>query len=287
MRFSCHRVGLPRKVRENAVSNHQTTDRVRLADETRQLFVAHIADKRREPVGRWSPAITEVLTGKDIALVGFGAEAGAELSQTLLQVPLLAPCLKTLPGPQATGPFDALVLAIGGDRGAFQQCLAEVRHAAYDFLVEPWTGDEVVFRLYRLLSVGASMGTPPRSADLQNCVLITDDDPAVAPLVSTMLRKFGIPCFTARNGLEGLERTRELRPRVLVLDIDMPGLDGFGVLMSMKKDRQFQGTRILMLTARDQENDIMRGFGYGADDYVTKPFLPMEVAARVTRLLAA
>ena len=74
-------------------------------------------------------------------------------------------------------------------------------------------------------------------------------------------------------------------PDLVILDVKMPGLDGFEVLERLRGDARFAKTPILMLTSMGQEADVVRGFGLGADDYVLKPFSPVELAARVRRLL--
>jgi len=71
----------------------------------------------------------------------------------------------------------------------------------------------------------------------------------------------------------------------LVLDVNMPGMDGFDVLMRLRADTHTRDIPVILLTARQQEEDVMRGFGYGAADYVIKPFKPTELAARVSRLV--
>jgi len=141
---------------------------------------------------------------------------------------------------------------------------------------------------YRIFSSVAAFQTAQR---VQNgeiyprapSAVLADDDQAVTTLVRTVLEKFGVQCFVADDGERALELTRTMLPDVAVLDVRMPKCDGFGVLLALKRDRHTSGVRVVMLTGRDQEDDVMRGFGFGADDYVTKPFNPTEVAARVIR----
>ncbi len=130
---------------------------------------------------------------------------------------------------------------------------------------------------------GPDEPAPPPGLPAQ--VVVADDDFTVATLVASILRKHDIGCVIARHGREALQAVRDLKPEVLVLDINMPGIDGFEVLMSLKRDRALCATAVVMLTARQREADVLRGFGLGADDYVVKPFGPMELVARVKRLL--
>ena len=81
-----------------------------------------------------------------------------------------------------------------------------------------------------------------------------------------------------------LKPIRKLRPQAAVLDVDMPGMDGYQVLTAVRQEGL--AVRVLLLTARQQESDIVRGFSLGADDYVVKPFSPMELVARLKRLLS-
>jgi two-component system response regulator ResD len=112
---------------------------------------------------------------------------------------------------------------------------------------------------------------------------VADDDPIVLALVRTTLQNFGMSCHVAGSGPEALEKIRELHPQAAVLDVNMPGMDGYEVLAAIRKEQH--PMRVLMLTARQQENDILRGFTLGADDYVIKPFSPIELSARLKRLL--
>ena len=114
-------------------------------------------------------------------------------------------------------------------------------------------------------------------------VLVADDDPDITTLVGVALKKCGIDCKVVHDGGTALDTARRFLPDVLVLDVMMPDLDGFGVLMSLKREESTRHVKVIMLTSCDKESDLMRGFGLGADDYVTKPFNPLELAARVTR----
>ena len=112
-------------------------------------------------------------------------------------------------------------------------------------------------------------------------VLIADDDPAITALVAASFKKWRIYCINAHDGASAIHLARTLRPDVLVLDLMMPDLDGFGVLRLLKQDKKTRQIKIILLTSRDGASDIMRGFQLGADDYLTKPFAPVELATRV------
>ena len=113
-------------------------------------------------------------------------------------------------------------------------------------------------------------------------VLIVDDEPPLVQIIASYLRREGYEAFTAGDGLTALDMARTVRPDVIILDIMLPGLDGIEVCRRL---RQFSDAYVLMLTARTEEVDRIIGLSVGADDYVTKPFSPREVVARVKALL--
>lgn len=109
-------------------------------------------------------------------------------------------------------------------------------------------------------------------------VLIIDDEEKILNLVSSYLEKEGYQIHTARDGLSGLEKARELAPEIIVLDIMLPGLDGLEVLTQLRRESDVY---VILLTAKTEETDKIIGLSIGADDYVTKPFSPRELTARV------
>jgi DNA-binding response OmpR family regulator len=116
-------------------------------------------------------------------------------------------------------------------------------------------------------------------------LLVVEDDPAARRLVSYALEQEGYEVLTASNGLEGLTKAQTERPELLVLDVMLPGLDGFEVCHKLRSDPQTAGVLVLMLSAKAQESDKNTGLKMGADDYLAKPADPLEVAARVRSLL--
>lgn len=113
-------------------------------------------------------------------------------------------------------------------------------------------------------------------------VLVIDDEPKIRDLLRRYLVADGFEVAEAASGEEGLERVRTLHPEVVVLDVRLPGQDGFEVLAEL---RRISTAYVLMLTARAEEIDRLLGLSLGADDYVVKPFSPREVSARVKALL--
>ncbi len=113
-------------------------------------------------------------------------------------------------------------------------------------------------------------------------VLIVEDDPTTTDLVRLYLRRDGYRVLTASDGLEGLNVARESRPDLVVLDLMLPKVDGLTVCQDLREE---SNVPIVMLTAMVDEEDRLRGLDLGADDYLTKPFSPRELAARVRAVL--
>ena len=117
-----------------------------------------------------------------------------------------------------------------------------------------------------------------------NCqsVLVVDDDPNVVELARLYLERDGYRVLTALDGADGLASAREERPDIVVLDVMLPRLNGLDVCRALRDESQIP---IIMLTARVEEEDRLTGLELGADDYITKPFSPRELAARVRAVL--
>ena len=117
---------------------------------------------------------------------------------------------------------------------------------------------------------------------MASTVLIVEDDPDTVKLVGLYLKRDGHKVLTAGDGIEGLRLAREARPDLVVLDLMLPRLDGMEVCRVLRDETKVP---IVMLTARVEEEDRLTGLDLGADDYVTKPFSPKELAARVRAVL--
>jgi DNA-binding response OmpR family regulator len=116
----------------------------------------------------------------------------------------------------------------------------------------------------------------------EQTVVIVEDDPSIADLVELYLRQAGYRVLQASSGERGLELVRDHQPDLVVLDIGLPGIDGLEVCRQL---RATTSVPVLFLTARDGEVDRIVGLELGADDYVTKPFSPREIVARVRAIL--
>ena len=123
--------------------------------------------------------------------------------------------------------------------------------------------------------------------DRRPLVLVADDDEDILLLVAFRLERAGCDVLTARSGDEALKVALEQTPDLAVLDVMMPGLDGYGVTRELRSTAQTSEMPVILLTARAEEADVARGMAAGADDYVKKPFDAHDLRARVKRLLAA
>jgi DNA-binding response OmpR family regulator len=113
-------------------------------------------------------------------------------------------------------------------------------------------------------------------------VLVVDDEPQIATIARDYLTRAGFSVTVATDGTSGLEMARQNRPDLVVLDLGLPRLDGLAVARALRRDSDVP---IIMLTARVDETDRLAGFEVGADDYITKPFSPRELVARVSSVL--
>jgi DNA-binding response OmpR family regulator len=111
-------------------------------------------------------------------------------------------------------------------------------------------------------------------------ILTVDDEPDVRRLIEIKLKKAGFEVVTAADGEEGVDKAKSEQPDLILMDVMMPKMDGFTAVEKIKTGNQSDPV-IIMLTAKGTEDDVMQGLVGGADDYITKPFAPRELVARV------
>jgi two-component system, OmpR family, phosphate regulon response regulator PhoB len=116
-------------------------------------------------------------------------------------------------------------------------------------------------------------------------VLVVDDETDILEFVSFNLQRQGLTVLTAENGIDAVRIAKDKVPDMIVLDLMLPGKDGFTVFKELRADSRTSGIPVLMLTAKGESNDRIAGLELGADDYVTKPFSPKELVLRVKGLL--
>lgn len=112
-------------------------------------------------------------------------------------------------------------------------------------------------------------------------ILVVDDDPYIQRALSFVLRREGFEVETASDGQEALSKAKEFKPKIMFLDLMIPKMNGFDTCRAIKSDSQLKETYIIILTAKGQEVDKERGLREGADEYMTKPFSPKEIVAKV------
>ena len=116
-------------------------------------------------------------------------------------------------------------------------------------------------------------------------IVLAEDEPQIARLIEFKLKKEGYEVTWKENGEEALKAIKADKPDLILLDVMMPVMDGYEVLRRLKEDENLKSIPVVMLTARAQEKDVVKGIDLGAEDYITKPFHPAELLARVKRIL--
>ena len=117
-------------------------------------------------------------------------------------------------------------------------------------------------------------------------ILVADDDVDIRELVEFKLSTMGHDIIAVGDGAAAVEACRAQKPDLAVLDVMMPGVSGLDAIREIRSDPALADLPVILLTARAQESDVETGFDSGADDYITKPFSPRELASRVEALLA-
>jgi DNA-binding response OmpR family regulator len=160
-----------------------------------------------------------------------------------------------------------------------------VQSRASEFLIDSWQPDEALVRLSLAIthtSRDRAMRRLP-AMDGPVRVLLADADPAIRSHLRTALENAGLQCEGACDGRTVLDAIRSFRPHAMVLDAALPGVSGCEVLAAIRAEDL--KTRVLLLAARQQESEVLRGFSLGADDFVMKPFSPVEALMRLKRLV--
>lgn len=257
--------------------------------------------------GQLGEPVVKALSGKRFALIGFDEKEFLQISQAIEQLQGFARRMTITEIPELNQAFDLIVFRIDADdTSVVSQAAAKLKKPfllagnvdsvmihlddrtieAHDFVIWPTQPAELLMRAYNVLSASQlradSIKVTKREKPL---VIVADDDSTTTMMVKAVLQRFGMDAQTATNGSQALEMAQQLLPDVLVLDVNMPFMDGFEVLSSIKRNAQTKHIFVVMLTSVRQEADIARGFAMGADDYVIKPFNPIELVARVKRFV--
>ncbi len=116
-------------------------------------------------------------------------------------------------------------------------------------------------------------------------IIIIEDEPDILEVLSYNLRREGFEILACTDGSQGLAMVKREKPDLVLLDLMLPGMDGVEICTAIKKNPDTHNTLIIMVTAKGEESDIVLGLGVGADDYISKPFSPKELVARVKAVL--
>ncbi len=118
-------------------------------------------------------------------------------------------------------------------------------------------------------------------------ILIVDDEPNIVVSLEWLMQREGFETIVAGDGEAALRAMADGAPDLVILDVMLPGMNGFEVCQRIRSDPRFARVRILILSAKGRDAEVAKGLGLGADDYVTKPFSTKDLVARIQRMLAA
>lgn len=270
------------------------------------------APPQAEPVAAAeAPEIYAMLTGKTVGVIGFSPEDSAALGQALAAqfcsfLFLTHSDAEFRKG--STNGCDLLILhappewvAAGnlhpasllktkkplltfGDREVLATLATRDQGGLRELIPAPWSVADAMWRAATLLGRAHDTRGRGKRKNSRFSVIVADESPARV-LVHAVLAQEGMECHVAGNGVDALNLARSKQADAVIIDVSLPGLDGFQVLAEIRRDPRLRDMVVILLTARQSEADVLRGFGLGANDYVTKPFSPMELAARVKRFL--
>ena len=116
-------------------------------------------------------------------------------------------------------------------------------------------------------------------------IVLAEDEPQIARLIKFKLEKEGFEIEWKDNGEDAFNAIKEIKPDLALLDVMMPVMDGYQVLKKVKEDDNLKHIPVIMLTAKGQERDVVKGFDLGSEDYIVKPFRPAELVARIKKIL--
>ncbi len=120
---------------------------------------------------------------------------------------------------------------------------------------------------------------------MNETILVAEDQQHIRALIEYKLKNSGFIVVAVEDGVAALSKAREIKPRMILLDVMMPLMTGFEVLSALKQDPTTKHIPVLLVTAQSKEEEVLKGLELGAEDYITKPFSPNELAARVKKVL--
>jgi DNA-binding response OmpR family regulator len=262
--------------------------------------------------------VRDVLLGKRVGLMGFETAEAEPIIAALREASSFGHVVASshIPGLNSLAPYDlcivnASALPVNGDAlpvdtiarskkpavviGTSEELMKHV--IAFvdqnrDLVLRPFQPEELVVRAFKVLRSAESSqveAIQPKSSGAvgRRMVLIADDDPSAIVLLTAILKHFDFDCEIAHDGNRAFALAREKKPDLVLLDVSMPKIDGFGVLTALRNDPSTKDTPVVMVTGRNNEQEVVKGFALGADDYITKPFNSGELMARINRIMRA
>jgi len=290
-------------------SQSETIPRIReLFENLKRLFSEAKAELSRAPAGDAMPepvsfsAVAQILAGKRLGLLGFQPEENMRLTQVIERYQAFGRAIasNTPPSLNLIRSFDVVVMnaslgsVIPQGNDAFLVIgpktelmgIQAVREGKVESLVSPWNEHELVLGLYRTLQAISRRGPQPAVTNSgKRRVLVVDDDSTIRELVRKTVQHAGLECRVAADGDQAIEMARSWHPELAIVDVEMPGKNGFEVLTALRADSLTFDIPVILLTAYQGGEKVMRGRDMGANDYVVKPFVPEELMARVRKLL--
>jgi two-component system, cell cycle response regulator DivK len=283
---------------------------VRGLRESLSELVLAFSDPREAALDPLPEPVIAAVSGKRIAMVGFAADEAERLCAVFEELggrprlfepdeppdsDLIRLCQAVMvhvrPETMKAGWLDLTCNTFGedpllfvGSRDHIMALDPQVQARAHEFLIDGWQPEEALIRLAFAMARGSMHRHSAAPVPLDRArVLIADDDVVVRTVLQKAFLESSVDCRSACSGDEAMRLIREYKPNAVVLDVNMPSMNGFEVLEAVRK-LEFP-VRVVMLSARRQEQDIVHGFNLGADDYVVKPFSPAELMVRIKRLV--
>ena len=163
--------------------------------------------------------------------------------------------------------------------------LAVIQSRASEVVIRPFSSDELAFRIWRCLTRAAAATGVRGDLSSKRRILVADDDQSIATLAMGLLRGRGFECHGARDGRTALELARTLLPELLILDVNMPLMNGLDVLKALREDPSTAALKVLLFTGSDSPEQVMSGMQLGASGYIRKPFRPFDFLRRVREIV--
>jgi len=247
-------------------------------------------------------ALTRTLAGKRFALVGFPQQEAVQIAQAIERYQAFSRKLAddTPPDADATRPFDALIVkAVDSSVTARQRNrpvvfigppntlmeLKGARECSAELLAAPWAERDLALGLYRAVQGPVHAGQSENTNSGKRRVLVVDDDSTIRELVKKTLQRAGLDCRAVADGNQALAIAQSWNPDVALVDVEMPGKNGFDVLSSLRSDLLTFDIPVILLTACQRQSEVIQGLQLGANDYIIKPFNAAALLARVRKLL--